>query len=129
LAKLVKKSPGAEEDFLPDVLRMADLAADVKALDIKACDVRGLTLIADCFVMCSASSQPQFKAIFNRVKDGMKAVGVAPLRAEGVMTGHWLILDYGTIIFHVFREEAREFYDLDGLWGDAPQIGLDLGPH
>ena len=124
MGKLVKKSSAPQPDFLPTVLRVAALAAEHKAIDIKAYDLRGLTLIADSFIICAASSQPQFKAIYNGVREGMKAVGVAPLHAEGSLRGKWLVLDYGTVILHVFREEARAFYDLDGLWGDAPEIDV-----
>jgi len=105
---------------------MGALAANVKARDIRAYDLRGLTVIADSFVICSASSEPHFKAVYNSVKEGMKEVGVAPLHTEGISRGHWRVLDYGNIIVHIFREEAREFYDLDGLWGDAPEINLKL---
>ncbi len=128
MAKLVKKSASAEAQFLPDILRIASLADECKAKDIKAYDVRGLTLIADCLVLCSATSEPHFKALFNSTKEGMKEIGVAPLRAEGVLHGQWRVLDYGGIIVHIFREESRAFYDLDGLWADAPQIDLDLEP-
>ena len=124
MATLTKKTP--QPDFLPDTLRISALAADHKAIDIRAYDVRRLTLIADVFIMCSAGSVPQLRAVFNGVKEGMKEIGVAPLHKEGTFDGNWLVLDYGAIIFHVFRERAREFYDLDGLWGDAPEIDLDL---
>jgi len=126
LVKLVKKSAPTQPDFLPNALRMCALAAEYKAIDIRAYDVRGLTLIADSFIICAASSEPHFKAIYNGVKEGMKAVGVAPLYTEGTLRGNWRVLDYGDIIFHIFREQAREFYDLDGLWGDAPEIDLNL---
>jgi len=125
LARLVKKKE-AMPDALPNVRRIAALAADRKALDIRAYDVRGLTLVADYFIICGASSEPHFKAVFNAVKEGMKDVGVAPLHSEGRVHGGWLLLDYGAIILHVFREEARRFYDLDGLWADAPQVELDI---
>lgn len=125
MVELVKKAKD-ELDFMPDVFRMASLAAGIRAIDLKALDVRELTIVADCFVICSAASQPQFKAIYNAVKEGMKEIGVAPLHSEGELTGGWVILDYANIIFHVFREETREYYDLDGLWGDAPLLELDL---
>lgn len=128
MPKLVKKTDDTALDFLPNVQRIASISADFRALDIRALDVRGLTLVADCFVLCSAASEPQVKAIYNGVKDGMKEIGVSPLRAEGEFSGSWLVLDYGTILFHIFRKEAREFYDLDGLWGDAPVLELDLEP-
>ena len=126
MAKLVKKSSPPEPDFIPKTRKIAALAAEIKAIDIRAYDIRGLTLIADSFVICSASSEPQLKAIFNSVKEGMKEVGVAPLHSEGRARGGWLVIDYGNVIFHLFREEARTFYDLDGLWADAPPIKLEL---
>lgn len=129
MARLVRKQlkeAQAEPDFLAATRRIAELAADRKAIDIKAYDVRELTLIADSFVMCSAASEPQMKAILNAVRDGMKEVGLQPFHAEGEPSGSWLVLDFGGIIFHLFRVEAREFYDLDGLWADAPEITLDL---
>jgi ribosome-associated protein len=128
VARLTKKTssvPGTTADFLPNTLRVAGLAADHKAKCIRAYDVRGLTLIADSFVLCSASSEPQVKAIHNAVREGMKEIGIAPLRSEGAPDNGWLVLDYGDIIFHIFREEARAYYDLDGLWGDARVIDLD----
>lgn len=126
MAKLVKKSKSGTDDFLPATLRIATLAWEVKASDIRAYDVRGLTLIADSFVICTATSEPQLKAVYNTVKEGMKEVGVAPLRSEGKTDGSWMVLDYGTVIFHIFRQEFRAFYDLDGFWADAPAVDLAL---
>ncbi len=121
-----KKKSDVDESFLPNTIKIAELAAEKKAKDIKAYDVRGLTLVADTFVLCTATSEPQIKAIFHSVKDGMKSIGVAPLRTEGAFQDGWILMDYGSVIVHVFREKAREFYDLDGLWGDAPEIALEL---
>ena len=128
MPKLVKKkkSPAEDESFLANAQKMAALAAEKKALDIRAYDVRGLTLVADSFVLCTATSEPQLKAVYNAVHDGMKEIGVAPLHSEGEFRGGWLLIDYGSVIFHVFREQARTFYDLDGLWADAKTILLDL---
>ncbi len=126
MALLARKKAATEETFLANTLRIAELAASKKALDLAACDVRGLTLIADSFVICSAGSEPQLKAIFSAVRDGMKEIGVAPLRTEGDFQGGWMLIDYGAVIFHVFRQAAREFYDLDGLWADAKPIALGL---
>jgi len=106
------------------VLAIAEFAAEHKAANLRAYDVRDLTVIADAFVICSATSEPHLRAVFNAVKEGLKEMGIAPLRSEGTFNGGWLVVDYGTIIFHIFRVTAREFYDLDGLWGDAPEIEL-----
>lgn len=115
-----------DEVFLIHTRRIADLAASKKAVNLVAFDVRGLTLIADSFVLCSANSEPQLKAIFSTVHDGMKESGLRPLRTEGSFQGGWMLIDFGSILFHVFRQTAREFYDLDGLWADAKPIALEL---
>ncbi len=129
MARLVrKKQAETPPEFLIKTLRIGELAAERKAIDIRAYDVRGLTVIADAFVLCSATSEPQLRAIFNGVREGMKETGVAPLRSEGGFKGGWLVIDYGDAIVHIFRKEAREFYDLDGLWADAPQVELNLAP-
>lgn len=128
MAKLVKKDASAEAGFLPNALRIADISASFKAIDLVAYDVRGLTLVADCFIFASVRNEPQLKALFNGVKEGMKEAGVSPLRVEGAVTGSWMIIDYGTIVMYIFREKTREFYDLDSLWGDAPTVDLKLEP-
>lgn len=124
MPKLVKKTAPAHVEFLANAHRIADIAGEFKALDIRGYDIRGLSSIADCFVILTAASEPQFKAIFDGVKNGMKEIGVSPLHAEGTSKGSWMVLDYGDIVVHIFRTAAREFYDLDGLWGDAPQLEL-----
>jgi ribosome-associated protein len=129
LARLVRKKwVEAPPEFLIRTRRIGESAAERKAIDIRAYDVRGLTVIADAFVLCSAASEPQLRAIFNGVREGMKETGAAPLRSEGEFKGGWLVIDYGDVIVHIFRQEAREFYDLDGLWADAPQVELNLAP-
>lgn len=113
-------------DPIPITVGIAEAAAEYKAIDIRAYDLRGLTVIADTFVLCSADSEPQMRAIMNGVRARMRELGIRPLHAEGEITGGWLLLDYGDVVCHVFRREARAFFDLDGLWGDAPRIALDL---
>lgn len=127
MPELVRKSEPLEPDIHPNVFQIADLLDAHKGTEIRAYDVRGLTLVADTFIVCSASSPPQLKALVNSVKDGMKESGVAPRAVEGEGEVSWIVMDYGSILVHLFREEAREFYDLDGLWGDAPQIDLQTG--
>lgn len=114
-----------DEDTATLARRIAALAAEHKATDIRALDVRQVTLLADSFVLCSANSEPQLKAIYNAIKDGMKAEGWKPLHSEGGSSDGWIVLDFGVAIVHIFRAEAREFYQLDDLWGDAPAIPLD----
>jgi ribosome-associated protein len=122
----LKRKTVVVDDFLPDTLRMASLAAEHKAKDLRAYDVRGLTVVADAFLLVTATSEPHFRAIFNAVTEGMKEVGRYALHKEGTFRGGWALLDYGGVVMHIFREEARAFYDLDGLWADAPNIDLEI---
>ena len=89
MVKLVKKDASAEADFLPNVLRIADIAAGFKAMDLVAYDVRGLTLVADCLLFATVKNEPQLKAVVNGVKDGLKVVGVSPCmwRAHSPVAG------------------------------------------
>ena len=126
MAKLVVRKKSADEDFIPNTRRIAALADERHATNIRAYDVRGLTVLADSFILCSAQSEPQLKAVITTVKEGMKEIGVPPLHLEGQFNSGWVLLDFGSIICHVFREESRAYYDLDGMWADAPSIPLDL---
>jgi len=126
LKNLVKKAPATEPDFVLDTRRIAALADEHKAEDIRAYDLRGLTVIADSFVVCTGTSEPHVKAISGAILSGMRDAGIKARHSEGSHRNGWLVLDYGNVIVHIFRKEAREFYDLDGLWGDAPKIDLGL---
>ena len=93
-----------------------------KALDIIVLDVSGLTSLADSFIICSGRSNRQVTAIADYIRTDLKQQGVAPLSVEGLQEGHWVLMDYGDIVIHVFYDDVRRFYDLEGLWSDAPRI-------
>lgn len=93
-----------------------------KASDVVALDVQGLTSVADIFILCSGSSNRQVTAIAENIKKELKDNKIKPLSVEGIKEGHWVLMDYGHIIIHVFYETMRNFYDLEGLWTDAPRI-------
>lgn len=93
-----------------------------KASDIIILDVRGLTSVADAFILCSGRSNRQVSAISEHVHVTLKKEGLYPLSLEGGGEGHWVLLDYGHVIIHVFYEPVREFYDLEGLWQDAARV-------
>lgn len=90
--------------------------------DIVILDVRGQTSVADFFILCSGRSNRQVSAIAEHVVTALKQQGLRPLSAEGRKEGHWALLDYGHVVIHVFYEPVRRFYDLEGLWADAPRI-------
>lgn len=93
-----------------------------KAEDIVALDVRGLTSIADAFIICSGRSNRQVSAIADQIQRFLRKRAIKPLSVEGQGDGHWVLLDYGHVIIHVFYDETRRFYDLEGLWVDAKRI-------
>ena len=93
-----------------------------KADAVVALDVSGLTSIADTFIICSGRSSRQVSAISEHVERFLKENGIRPLSVDGRKEGHWVLMDYGDVIVHVFYEETRTFYDLEGLWVDAKRI-------
>ena len=93
-----------------------------KALNVVALDVAEMTSYADVFIFCSGRSNRQVIAIAEHIKTDLKKHKIKPLNVEGTKDGHWVLLDYGHVIIHVFYEPVREFYDLEGLWVDANRI-------
>ncbi|MBX6351838.1 MAG: ribosome silencing factor [Thermoflavifilum sp.] len=103
-------------------LQAAAAAADKKAKDIVVLDIHELTPVADYFVICSAQSGTQLEAVARAVRDKMDELGVRCRGVEGLEEARWVLLDFGDVVVHVFRQEEREFYHLERLWGDAKQI-------
>lgn len=99
------------------------------ALEKKACDlvllqVRELTAIADYFIICSGRSDRQVLSIAQGIEERAHKVGIRPISIEGATRGHWVLLDFSDVIVHIFYEPTRAFYDLDGLWDQAPRAKL-----
>jgi len=93
-----------------------------KAVDVVVLDVGELTSIADVFIICSGRSNRQVSAIADHIERDLKKHKIRPLSVEGANEGHWVLMDYGNVIIHVFYESARNLYDLEGLWADARRI-------
>lgn len=90
-----------------------------KARDVTVLDVRGLTLIADYFVLCTGNSPTHIRAVAEGVQEKLRERFNLRAKPEGVAESEWVVMDYGDVIAHIFSEEVREFYDLEGLWADA----------
>lgn len=99
--------------------RCAELALTKKAKDVVVMDIRQLTDMADFFVVCSAESDTQVKAVADIIADSLAEIGIKPYRSEGWQGGQWIILDFVEVVVHVFHREAREFYKIERLWADA----------
>ena len=85
-------------------------------------DVRHLTSLADAFLICHGTSNRQVSAIAEHIQRDLKKQGIKPLSVDGLKEGHWVLMDYGHVVIHVFFESTRGFYNLEGLWSDARRI-------
>ncbi len=95
------------------------LADDKKALDVVVMDLTGITDIADHFVIAGGTSERHVRTIADGIREGMKQEGARPLAVEGYDEGRWVILDYQSVVVHIFLEQLRELYDLESLWIEA----------
>lgn len=96
-----------------------------KGREIKLLETGGLTTLADYFVICSATSTTQIKALSDECEKVLKEQGEPPHHIEGHRGGTWVLLDFSAVVVHIFNEEARRFYDLERLWSDAKPVELD----
>ncbi len=100
----------------------ARIADELKAENIVILDLRKLTPITDYFVLCTGASDRQLRAIGNKLLHDLKERGIRRLGAQGDAASGWLLLDYVDVVVHVFSPTARDFYELEMLWGDAPRV-------
>ncbi len=103
--------------------KCAQLAYDKKAYDICVRDISRVSTIADYLVIISGSSDKQNQAIADNIRTGLKKYGKIN-DIEGATDGKWIVMDYGDVLVHVFHDQLRKYYDLDGLWGMAPKMEL-----
>jgi len=109
----------------------ARVALDTKAEDLVVLDVRGLSSFTDYFVIMSGRSSRHVQGLAEAIEAELRSKRVSSKHAEGLQEGLWILLDFGDLVAHIFYKEKRDFYDLEGLWHDAPRLdlkamGLDL---
>ncbi len=110
---------------IPRIVKViAETIRAKKGKDTLIMDMKGLT-ITDYFVLTTANSTTHAGAIMEEIEKKMKLRGYYPLGIEGVPFNHWIVMDYGDVIAHIFLEEFRELYDLEHLWFDAPKYGVE----
>ena len=114
----------AELNAWDKTLLLTQAALEKKACDLVVLEVRALTSISDYFIICSGRSDRQVQSIAQGVEQAALKQGTKPYAVEGAGRGHWVLMDFSDVIVHVFYEPVREFYDLDGLWSDAPRVEL-----
>ncbi len=105
-------------------LLCVQLARSRRAQDPVVLDLRKFVSFADYFVICTARSDRQAQAIAEHIRKEMKTLDAYPRSVEGMSEGRWVLMDYDDVIVHVFQRATREFYDLEGLWSDAPELPL-----
>ncbi|GIN85413.1 ribosomal silencing factor RsfS [Heyndrickxia sporothermodurans] len=105
-------------------------ADDKRAEDIVVLNMKGISLIADYFLICHGNSDKQVQAIANELKDKAEELGHDVKRMEGFDEGKWVLIDLGDVIAHVFHRDERGYYNLERLWGDAPieDVSSELTP-
>lgn len=128
-------SSPARPTELEATIRAEDLAAalataamEKKAFDVEILDMRDLVAYTDLFVICSARNRRQVQAIADEVRKIGKEHGLLPKGTEGLEAARWVLVDFGPVVVHIFDEPLRGFYDLDGLWRDAPRLAVPESP-
>ena len=115
-------------DSLKLAKAIAAEASKAKALNIKILNLGKLTSYTDYFVICSGTSDRQMRAISERARLELKKQGIRAFSSEGEQGGQWILADFGDVVLHVFNEESRLYYDLEGFWKKAPRVRIPLGP-
>lgn len=105
--------------------KISELIFSKKGYDVKLLDLRELTTITDYFIICSADSDTQVKAISDEVDKTLRDEGIKSWHKEGYRSLNWVLLDYVDVVVHVFKKESRDFYNLEKLWGDAPTVEME----
>jgi ribosome-associated protein len=118
----MSEEPAETPDIAAWVREVVTAALDLKAVDLRVLHLEAVTDFTDYFLICSGTSERQVQAIAEAVDERLRAGRVRPLHVEGRGRGHWILLDYGDFVVHVFDEEHRSFYALERLWGDAPDV-------
>ena len=130
LPKRVKPAPGAAPAQTPEMpaldlaRRIVELAEDKKAADIAVLDLTGLTTVADYFVIASGGSERQLDAIADGVISGMRDEKIHAFGREGTAASHWVLVDFGSVVVHVFTPPERDYYSLEKHWHEAKTILL-----
>jgi ribosome-associated protein len=119
------RSNGSAVALPHELARAVALAADRKGLDQVVLDLRGLSDATDYFLLVTGTSDSHVRAIAEHVVEELRKEGVRPSHVEGLRSGRWVLIDYFDFVVHVFHPAAREFYQLERLWGDAPAHALE----
>mgnify|MGYP000971014945 FL=1 len=102
----------------------AKILDDKKAIDLKIIGIKDISVLADYFVLATGTSSTHVKSLADEVEFKLKQLGKSPEHVDGYRSNSWVLLDYGSVMIHVFTSEAREFYNLDRLWQDGENVDI-----
>ena len=109
------------QELAKQAVRILD---EKKALDLKLIKIADISVLADYFVIATGTSSTHVKSLVDEVEFKLKGLGVEAARKEGYRSNSWILLDYGSVVVHVFTPESRNFYDLDRLWSDGEAVDI-----
>jgi ribosome-associated protein len=122
LPKRVRPAPAERKPAIELARRIVELAEDKKAADIVVLELAPLTTVADYFVICSGGSERQLDAIAGGIAEGLRAEGIRPIGREGLAISHWVLLDFGAVVVHIFTPPERDYYGIEKHWSEARTI-------
>lgn len=122
------KAPAVPVDIPARVRAAVEAAEGRKAVGLRVLHLGAVTSFTEYFLVATGTSERQVQAIAEAIEESLRAQGVRVLSAEGYQRGHWVLLDYGDFLVHVFTEDRRAFYGLEKLWGDAPDVTAEFLP-
>jgi ribosome-associated protein len=121
----MKSATKKETRLPPDLKRALELAVDRKGQEMMLLDLRGVSNSTDYFLLVNGTSDTHVRAIADHIIDELRKEGMKADHIEGLRTGRWVLIDFIDFVIHVFHPTAREFYQLERLWGDAPAIPIE----
>jgi ribosome-associated protein len=117
------KKEHEEKSGLELAALISEVALDHKAEELVVLDVRGIASFTDFYIIMSGRSTRHVQSLAETIEEHLRSKRVSSKNSEGLREGHWVLLDFGDVVTHIFYHEARNFYDLEGLWHEAPRLG------
>lgn len=119
-------TPATASDVPSEVRAAAEVAVDRQTIDLRVLDLSEISHFTDFFLIGSGTSERHVQAIADAIQRALRELGIRPMGVEGYDHAQWIVLDYGSIVVHIFSKEMREYYRLEGLWADAPDLAPAL---
>lgn len=120
----VERRDSIKKSAKKKAIEIARLVKEKKAEEVVVIDVSSVSSIADYILICTVGSERQVQSVSRHIEEEMEKKGIHALNIEGFETGRWILMDYADVIAHVFLDEVRTFYDIEGLWIDCPRLEL-----